>query len=156
VNAIRTGTFSMKSASISVITTSCVPRVLSKTKRVLDHSGDHRVGEQRPATDLEEAIPREVTQAKEQERVRQLQGGGEGEQREGDAERRVLRKVCSEIDDTGGDRDHRRGADLGHRRQTTVEEARRSRLCVCGRRQLASLVMITSVATCMTPVMPAV
>ena len=108
-------------------------------ERVLEHPRDDEIGERAPAHHLEEAPEREVARPREQHRVHEQQRRRAGEARDGDAERRMLRQVRSDVDHAGGDERHRRGAELRHRREAA-------------RAQLASLVMITSVATCIAPV----
>ena len=66
----------------------------------------------------------------------------EGGERDRRPQRRVLRQVRGEVDDPDRDEGERQRPELGDRRQAALA-------------QLASLVMITSVATCIAPVMAA-
>ena len=112
----------------------------------LDHPGGDHVGEQRPATDAHERVPRESDDP--------------GDHHEADEQQHRR-------DDQHHGRQARAAAGSVHARPNhtpptttaasdTVTTSTAFGNSLLGAHSVATLVMITSVATCMTPVMPAV
>jgi FMN reductase len=117
---------------------------------VLDQAGGDRVGEQGPGADLEEAVPGEVVDPGEREEVGRQEEGGEAEEDDRRGQRHRFGEVGGEVDAAGDDQAERGHPDLGDRRHRALRRH-------FGLHQpLAILVMITRVAICRAPRMPAV
>src|ERR1019366_3910334 len=121
----------------------------------LDHARRDDVGQQRPFEDLGEGGPGEILQLDQQRYRRDEQGRPETEQRERHLARRHPRRVRGQQDAADDDQAERARAQPRHRWVRPVERVRRRRR-VLETHWVATLVMITNVAICMRPVMPAV
>src|SRR5919197_392819 len=111
---------------------------------VLEHAGGDRVGQRRPLGDEEEHAPVEAAHAPQRNHVDRDEGGGGGEQHHRRAERDVMRQVRGDPDAADDDERHRGDGDLGDGRQALVDRSGDAPFA----HTVATLVMITSVATC--------
>jgi DivIVA domain-containing protein len=113
-------------------------------ERELDEPCRDHVCEQRPLRDADEARPVEALDPAQRDQVPCEQRRRRRQQHDGRGERHVLGKVRGEVDAAGDDQRERCHADLRHGGKALVAHPD------------ATLVMITNVAICITPVAPAV
>src|SRR5215469_2701771 len=124
-------------------------------EREADHPGRDDVGQQGPPEDEKEPVPGERPQPRRQGGASEQQyraGDGDGDRHAEWRAARGVRRHQDSADDAQAEGD---GGEFGDRREAPGEHRRRCRGGDAAHR-VATLVMMMSVATCITPVTPAV